>query len=578
MLQRIVALLLALEMLLSLSACAVEKETEEAPLRPESVPDYVAAEAAETAEKVLAHKSEDSFSLVWLSDLHVGYPYEELDWKTDETSVMEAGQGLHAMAEAAEPDLIVLGGDLASGGPLSTREDTLKELEAAAEYMRPATFFTPTLYLVGNHDDAPYRSTDERLTREEVFAHFGRKSQLAGAVSNEADPGSNYGYLDFPLKKMRVIYLDTNDKTDWPSTGWVEGDSGSAYMDACHVSARQLDWLANVALDFSAMERPADWGFLVVSHVPLDTCKGIRTYTDATSGESWEYNTDHVITVLTDYLESEGSTITLNGETAQYDFSGLTEKANLYACIHGHNHSFGFRTYGKLEIPGIGCPNVRDGREREGENGETCFKTPGTGDSTSFCVLTLDRTTRKLYADTYGAGPDREWELPELEQIEYTNLVARAVNVSGTGIFNDTGYRNDVRFSSMTNLPDMPGYVTTGIIQWRKEPGEFSELEPIYIRGVNLDIAEPYVRIALISNVNEEGYNLNVLVKGGEDSKWTDYFTIEELDAQYYRLTPKEEALDSWHNIRYFLLCAIGRGEDLVVTTGEGIEMAEDAR
>lgn len=567
--RRISAMLLCLGLLFALSGCAREDKPAETQPRPET-PSYVAEEAAETARKVLSHKSGDSFSLVWLSDLHVGHAYEALDWKTDETCVQEAGQGLHILNEEAEPDLIVLGGDLASGGPLSTKEDTQKELEAAAEYMRPATFFTPTLYLVGNHDDAPYRETTERLTAEELFAHFGRKNELSGAVSNGEDPYANYGYLEFPLKKMRVIFLDTNDKTGWPSTGWVEGDSGSAYMDACHISAKQLQWLADVALDFSDKERPADWGILVLSHVPLDTVRGIRTYTDATTGESFEYNTDRVIDILTDYLQSGSGSVTLNGETASYDFSGIVEKANLYACVNGHSHSFAYRTYGDLEIPAITCPNVRDGRERESGDGNLYAKTPGTGESTSFCVLTLDREKRILYADTYGAGPDRMWHLQDLGQVEYTNHVARAVDVDGE-IFNGTGYKNDVRLSSLTELPEAEGYVTTGIIPWRKEPGEFDKLKPIYIRGVELDIQDSYVRIGILSNVDDEEYRLNALVKGGEQEKWTHYFEVEKLDDRYYRLTPREEAMESWYNVRFFMVCALGRGEDLVIDVGHEI-------
>ena len=568
---RMLSLALVLCLLMSLSACTLEKEAEPTTVRPAELPEYVAAEAARTAEKILSHQSEGSFSLAWLSDLHVGYPYEALEWKADETSVAQAGQGLNALGEYLKLDLIVLGGDLANGGPYSSAEDTRKELEAAAEYMRPATFFTPTLYLVGNHDDAPYRATDERLSPEELYAHFGRKSVLAGAVTNEEDPLCNYGYLDFPLEQMRVIYLDTNDKTDWPSTGWVEGDSASAYLDACHVSARQLDWFANVALDFSDKEKPANWDFLVVSHVPLDLSSGVRTYTDAASGKSFEYNTDYVIRILTEYLRGNAGSLTLNGETAEYDFSDLKEKANLCACIHGHRHNAEYRAYGPLEIPAIGCPNVRDGRERAGGDGNTYLKTPETGDSTAFSVITIDRENGKIYADVYGAGPDREWELRDLGQIGYTNLVGRAVDPETGELLDGCGYRDNVRLSTLTGLPEQAGYVTTGVMQWRKEPGDFDKLDPIYIRGVDLDTSDNYVRMALITNAGGEEYKVNIMIKGGEDGKWHEFFTIEELDERYYRLTPREEAMSSWYNVCHFMLCAVGSGENLTVTAGEKI-------
>ena len=169
-------------------------------------PDYVIAEAAETAKKVLSHQSEDCFTLAWLSDLHIGSSYKVGDkWVTDDTSVIEAGQGLHEMSKTAPCDMIALGGDLSSGSIMTQHEDGLNQLDTAMEYMRPATFYTPTLYLKGNHDDVPYRATADRLTRAELFSRFGRKNLLAGAVSNDLDKGCNYGYLDFENRKMRVI-------------------------------------------------------------------------------------------------------------------------------------------------------------------------------------------------------------------------------------------------------------------------------------------------------------------------------------------------------------------------------------
>lgn len=541
-------------------------------------PDYVVAEAKETAKKVLSHQSEDCFTLAWLSDIHIGNSYQ-IDgvWTTDETSNIEAGMGLHEMSKTAPCDMIALGGDLAAGTIMTQHDDGLNQLDTAMEYMRPATFHTPTLYLVGNHDDVPFRATADRLTRAEMFSRFGKKSLLTGAVSNDLDKGCNYGYLDFENRKMRVIYLDTHDKNGWESTNQVQGTSTeSAYMNACNVSAKQLHWLANVALDFTDKERPSDWGVIVLSHTQLNIHSGNHTYTDAASGKTYTANTDNVITILTAYLSKGSGSITLNGETATYDFTGLTEKAYLYGCINGHRHCYEFREYGSKKIPGITCPNTRDGSERESQDGNTYTKTPGTGESCSFNVITIDRKNGKIYADNHGAGIDREFDV--VVYTAYKNLVPTATVVTdgqppSTEIYNGVGYKNNTRISSISSLPSADGYVTTGVMIWRENPGAFSELKPIYIKGATLDTSKSYVRMLFITNIGTEGMKSNKTLQGGTtgNTGWETYFTIETLGDQYYKLTPIESAMN-WNNVRYFMLSLYGSGENLIITVDEPIE------
>lgn len=535
------------------------------------VPDYVVNEAAETAKKVLSHQSEDCFTLAWLSDLHIGNSYKiDNQWITDDTSVIEAGQGLHEMSKTAPCDLIAVGGDLAAGTVMTEHDDGLNQLDTCIEYLRPTTFYTPTLYLVGNHDDAPYRGTADRLTRAELFSRFGRKNLLSGAVSNDIDKGCNYGYLDFENRKMRVIYLDTHDKNGWESTNQVSGETtGSAYMNACNVSAKQLDWLANVALDFSDKENISDWGVIILSHVQLNIHTGNHTYTDVTSGNVYTANTDNVITILTAYLSKNSGSITLNGETVTYDFSELNENAYLYGCINGHRHCYEYREYGGKKIPGITCPNTNAYGERENPDGSIYPKTLGTGESTTFTVITIDRKNGKIYADNHGAGIDREWDV--VIYSSYTNLVPTA-KVTDTGseeIYNGVGYKNGYRLSSMVESK-LDGYVMTGVITWRDAVGAFSGLKPIYIKGATLDTSDSNVRITLMHNVNGPYYAAKALA-GSTTYSLESCFTIETLGDNYYKLTPIESGLSSWYNIRYFMVSLKGSGENLIITVDEPI-------
>lgn len=532
------------------------------------VPDYVQAEAAEMAGKVLSHQSENCFTLAWLSDLHIGNSYKINDvWTVDETSNIEAGQGLHEMSKTAPCDVIALGGDLASGTITMNRENGLAQLDDCIKYMRPATFHTPTIYMMGNHDDVPFRATADRLTKAELFSRLGRKNLLIGAVTNDSDPGCNYGYVDFPNRKMRVIYLDTHDKTGWESTNCGSGEAATSdYMNACNIGTKQLDFFANVALDFSKKENPSEWGIIVLSHTQLDIHSGDWTYTDATSGKSYAANTDNAIAIMTAYLSKGAGSITHNGETMSYDFTGLAAKAHLYCCINGHRHCYEYREYGSKKIPGITCPNTRDGDERESADGNIYTKTPGTGESCSFNVITIDRTNGKVYADNYGAGIDREWDV--VVYAEYTNLIPTSLDIDLATVYNGVGYANNMRISGY-NASAGNGYVCTGIMPYERNAD--GTRKTVYIKGATLDTALSYCRVCFIQNVSGL-YAAGQGVGGGSGvTAWTNWFTIEELGDQYYKLTPTDNLNNISVNVIYFRMSLHGTGENLIITVDEPV-------
>ena len=542
----------------------------------DTAPDYVVAEAEETAKKVLGHQSADSFALAWLSDMHVGHVYQALGWKPDETSVIEAGQGLYELNKECPVDVIALGGDLAAGVHNTTREVGLDQIDKCEKYMRPATFLIPTLHLRGNHDDAPYQATEGRLTPNDVFQRIGRKNISSGA---NIVKGKNYGYRDFEAQKMRVIYLDTHDKEGWVSTQFVLNEDDSCpYLNACNVSAAQLDWLANTALNFSDKEAPSEWGIVICSHTQLNIHATPWTYTDETTGTSYEANTTNVITILTAYLTKGSGSITLNGETMSYDFSTLTDKAYLYCCINGHNHCEKTYTYGAKGILGIACPAVRDGAERVSADGNTYTKTAGTGNSTSFTVITIDRVNNKIYADIHGAGTDREFDVvvysdyTNVLETAYTPPTANNVTPIDTSVFDGLGYRNGVRLSGWT-LSSNADYVATGVIKWRENPDYFPSLKPIYIKGANaiFDATNrKYVRCNIIQiNAASGGLYNSKPVEDAAD--WAETFTIETLGENYYKLTPIETGLSSWYNVCYIQFSLFGTGDNLIITIDEPI-------
>ena len=129
-------------------------------------------------------------------------------------------------------------------------------------------------------------------------------------------------------------------------------------------------------------------------------------------------------------FKRQGSvTVTANGVTTRINFDfTAADRGEVIANIQGHNHNFTAKKIGSEEewLWRICVPNMDTTRENEaatssdvnwakqfGEfnaSGAPVYykKTQGTGESTSFCVFTIDRKNRKIHALHYGAGIDRE--------------------------------------------------------------------------------------------------------------------------------------------------------------------------
>ena len=191
--------------------------------------------------------------------------------------------------------------------------------------------------------------------------------------------------------------------------------------DASEVTAIQTQWLVDVGLDFTGKADPSAWGIVVFSHHCLSifphVVNVLKGYKDGTSG-SYNVTTNGVTTAVT------------------YDFTAIAERAEVICSIHGHNHNFMSKKisdegYNRMTVDNvwlwsIGVPNMDTYRNNDcasyddaeyaqafGEFGADrnpvyYAKTQGTAKSTSFCVITIDRKNKKVYATVYGAGYDRE--------------------------------------------------------------------------------------------------------------------------------------------------------------------------
>lgn len=410
---------------------------------------YVRTEAETVGGIVNQHQSSDSIIFPFLSDAHCGYYLD-----TENETAKLAGQLLNLIGMRVPYDFIVNGGDMSAGAWDTTREKTYEHYEDYTELTAEAHKGIPTVWVPGNHDDAPYMATADRATQKDVFALTGRKNRVSGAICPN---GCNYGYLDLENRKLRVIYLDTDDKRSWGTVQVGASDTAPAYLNAHNVGGNQLRWLADTGLDFTDKENPAGWSIVVVSHVALNIS---GTITDAVSGTVYANNTTNAATILNAYRTGKSGSITHNDITIDYDFSAVESKATVICAVHGHNHKFcsEMLTGGILSI---GCPNIMNGRERVSDDGKIYTKTAGTADGTSFCILTIDRENLKIYVDCVGVGYDREFAYTT-EVVSYTNQLPISTDANGN-VYNSKGWKENTYLSS-GNEGSRADIFTTGFI------------------------------------------------------------------------------------------------------------------
>ena len=415
----------------------------------ETIPEYVRTEAESVARIVNQHQSNDSIVFPFLTDAHCGF-YQD---KTNEAPKL-AGQLLGLIGKRVPFDFIANGGDIANGAWDTTREMTYEQYEDYTELTIDAHKGVPSVWVPGNHDDAPYMATADRATQKEMFALIGRKNRVSGAVCPD---GCNYGYLDLENRRLRVLYLDTDDKRSWGTIAVGAGETAPEYLNAHNLSGEQLNWLATAALDFSDKENAGLWGIVVVSHVALNIS---GTITDPVGGTVYSHSTENAAVILNAYKRGSSGSILHNGRTVSYDFASVADRAAVICAVHGHNHRFCSETL-TGGILSVGCPNVMNGRERVSDDGNTYSKTAGTADGTSFCVITIDRENHVVYADCVGAGYDRNFPYTT-DAPAYTNQLSIATDVNGD-IYDGKGYKENTYLSS-GNEASKTGTYTTGFI------------------------------------------------------------------------------------------------------------------
>ena len=490
-----------------------------------SIPDYVKNEAKRVAKVVQSRQNANTITFLACSDPHLStthaYAARHLE------SMIHAGQGMKLVRDKVHVDFAAFFGDLFYDYGNETTDEYFEAARIVNANLAPAFSGIPNYRMQGNHDRKA--NSAEKITQGQAYAVLGAYNDHA-TVYYEGDRSLGVSYTDLPRYKVRIIVCNPND-----------GVSDGTFS----IGAGQLAFITT-ALDISSLGD--GWGTILLAHQPLD-----------------------------------------NGGKTSAIMNVIATATGVICQFHGHIHNYIVGTLGNTDIPRIGIPNICFYRNNEsGENdgsetadgieyGETTTydKIAGTEEDTAFCVITIDREEGKVYADHYGAGYDREVDVPTWEALRYTNLVPSALAFDLSGAFNGVGYIDDHYLStSAPYYSSDPGIVSTGLIPYKNLNADGAYFKPptIYIKGMDLSTSDSHHRFGYAQSDGAIKSTKNA-------STWSSYFTVTELGDDYYSLEPLmteagANVLYATHGIAmdYIAFCGTGTGANLIITINEPIE------
>lgn len=558
-----------------------------------SVPDYITAEADRVAEAVQSVRTAKTLVFPALSDFHLyaGNAAHEASL----LSARYAGMGIRELAKRLPLDGVALLGDYSYQSADYTAEQVKRDITLAKEAL--GLEGSGQLWCVGNHDWNYGAGRDRTVTPDEQYSYIGAN---ADGVKPYDSIQRCYGYRDFENQKLRVIFLNTCDTSDF---GAVEGEPFPSEW----ISPTQLRWLIDTALNFTDKPDAAQWGIVVMGHHPLHygyACFGqvmtlLEAYRDSTSGS--------VRAILN--KDTDGSWVK---ETVAYDFTN-GDKAEIICNIHGHNHNCGASKISSSSWSGAATPvaepwlwrfcipNLCANRYNESatssnetfrnnfgefdKSGNPVYweKTPDTAQATSFCLVSVDRANKKVYAHSFGAGKDRVMDYGQ-EASAYTNQIPISTDMEGN-TYNGTGYKTDIYLSS-ANEGSKAGYGATGFIPVpahtdRKTLGAVV----LHLKNVAALPTDAYVRV----NVYDENKTLQQQIVASQgiareeavadangDYKLQMYYTLGEdgyiATMDISGTCAYQASTANKGTTAYVRICAPGIDGDSILTVNEVIE------
>lgn len=442
-------------------------------------PDYVITGAENVADKILNARSADTFVMACVSDLHTSGSGDE-----SSVGILHAGQAINEIQSLTELDLFAILGDIQVG---NFEERTTQSFKYTKKCFSDIAKNVPCIYLQGNHDELPSDSTE--AAQKKYYAFIGANN--VGTVTDYNNKFRNYGYRDFDNYKVRVIYLNTADVSEYEMS----------YDN--NITSSQMTWFINTALNLSSKDDAGEWGIIVCGHHPLNwSASGNGSVTKA-------------LDVLDAYKGRTSGNVTIDGQSIAYDFSD--ETAEFICHIHGHLHNFREEVLGTNKVLSITVPNACFGRNNEygaydyatypdvvnryGDDGanndgagtqRVFAKMSDSAQDTAFSVFCIDRANKTVDVFNYGSGIDRKWDYANGIKLEvaddtsttgYTNQIPLSVASDGSayvGANGEDGYNTGYRVNSSGAEVAQEGMCCTGFIPYN---GETIRLKNVTIAG-----------------------------------------------------------------------------------------------
>ncbi len=428
-------------------------------LESSGVESYVQEEAERVAKNVYAKQNGSTFTFLAISDMHNLTSHAQIM-----KSNIHAGQGMDLIRKSANIDFAICLGDNGWGSGLAndpnraTIDKGIEEIRAANKYIDAAFRGVPNFRTPGNHDSLIYNYTfngNAYLDNSKLFPLYGAYNR--GTVY-PAEKDRGYCYRDFDEFKLRVILMNTSD---------IQDLTPADNTPDIYVSGTQGKWFAET-LDMSSKADAAEWSILILSHAPID----------------WGVQCIWLCDILKAYAEGGAVSVVRDGVTISYNYTGKNAATIIGNC-HGHNHNFqtdylrrlkeGTNATEPITYKRFCIPNACFTRTNEkGENTTTEIldieygeatsyeKVANTAQDTAFCVVTVDTAARKIYADHYGAGYDRDISYVYVAPI--VNQIPISTDASGA-IYNGKGYKENTKLStSGGGEVAASGVVTVGFI------------------------------------------------------------------------------------------------------------------
>lgn len=304
--------------------------------------------------------------------------------KNDDTLITkgnkELGKAYNEILLQMGVDFITNLGDSAWASYANTTETVREQIKQFNSFVNPYIKGEQILNCEGNHDDAVYSTIDndgdgttsstKKLSPSEIFSLiYARNKNVVYDADHYID---GYCYKDFDHLKVRVICLNTEQGT---SQGGVIEDY-------------QLSWLETVALN---MNGKSDWSVITFAHHPLSY--GMASLNSA-------------VVLIDSFIANGGKYIAhFHGHAHAFSVVRMQKKINgVYTDINAWEICIPNACYTRSNQY-LGDTNERSARY---STATTYDKQDADGKRTSFNLVTICLNEKKIYADNYGAGIDRE--------------------------------------------------------------------------------------------------------------------------------------------------------------------------